>query len=434
MDDSEEVGRFLDDVCRCVKYKEVHKDIRAELKNHLDELKDGLLQEGSSEQEAEKLAIGQMGDPVVIGGKLNQIHRPRIEWSIVVMVVALMVLGILTFNDNRADISLKYSLNSKLLLQFALSGLTIFFVGFFVDIKRLSRYCLPVFLVSGLLCGLWSWHYGGSIANGETKTLYLAPLLAVFLISLAGSVHRHRDSFALLIVHIALTVAVAVSLMMSRYSKWFFIIVLFLSVYLLLTTWRSAFSRPRKVVLNTLSSLLLAAVLLPMVIASVVVFNPENQREFFHGFDRIQFFGHSAVNHVPRMEGFSFTQALFKFGIIFAILVLVLLVLLAVRLFESSARMQDRFYHDISVTVCVLFVFQVVEGMFNELGFFFSTDDVYSNFPFLSQSLGCFIFNMAMLSALLSCYRRKDITARSEPYIAATKKKQSRLPGSNSNG
>ena len=45
--------------------------------------------EGMTEEEAEKAAVEEMGDPVEVGVEMDQIHRPKMPWK-AILVIALM--------------------------------------------------------------------------------------------------------------------------------------------------------------------------------------------------------------------------------------------------------------------------------------------------------------------------------------------------------
>lgn len=71
----ESIQEYLVQVCRHVKARDVHRDIKVEMQNHLDELVEDKLNEGLSEDEAVRAALVQMGDPDQIGKQLHAAHK-----------------------------------------------------------------------------------------------------------------------------------------------------------------------------------------------------------------------------------------------------------------------------------------------------------------------------------------------------------------------
>ena len=87
------ISRFLDDVCEQIKYKNTHEHVSEELQCHIGELTDKYIENGMDEIEAVKKAVKQMGNPVDIGKKLDKIHRPKTEWSIISLIGVMILIG-----------------------------------------------------------------------------------------------------------------------------------------------------------------------------------------------------------------------------------------------------------------------------------------------------------------------------------------------------
>lgn len=106
LDKPEVINEYVRDVCAKVKAVEMHRDIREEIGNHVDELAEELMVEspGMDREEAIRAAVKQMGDPVDVGTRLNRIHRPKTDWSLVALLAA--VLGIALLAMYSADQSL----------------------------------------------------------------------------------------------------------------------------------------------------------------------------------------------------------------------------------------------------------------------------------------------------------------------------------------
>ena len=71
------------------------KYLRQELNAHIDDKVAELEADGTVGAEA--AAIRAMGDPVETGHALNAIHRPRVEWGVIICVLLLSAAGLFTW-------------------------------------------------------------------------------------------------------------------------------------------------------------------------------------------------------------------------------------------------------------------------------------------------------------------------------------------------
>lgn len=90
-----QIRDFLENVCEQIKYKPIRNEISEELKNHIEEHKETYMLEGLHEKEAEEKAIEQMGNAEEIGKRLNKIHRPKLDWKLLIIVITLLCFSFL---------------------------------------------------------------------------------------------------------------------------------------------------------------------------------------------------------------------------------------------------------------------------------------------------------------------------------------------------
>ena len=72
---------YLEAVQAQIRWKRARPVLVRELEQHLEDQRDSFLQEGNSPEEAERLAVQDMGDPVTVGTELDRVHRPRPPWG-----------------------------------------------------------------------------------------------------------------------------------------------------------------------------------------------------------------------------------------------------------------------------------------------------------------------------------------------------------------
>lgn len=68
--------------------------VARELEAHIEDQAAYYKEQGMSEAQAEQEAVRQMGNPVEVGISMDQIHRPRTDWKMILMLVFLCGLGL----------------------------------------------------------------------------------------------------------------------------------------------------------------------------------------------------------------------------------------------------------------------------------------------------------------------------------------------------
>ena len=143
-----DIKKFLNIVCQEIKYEPAKDGIAEELKLHIQEIKEDYMNNGMQEQEAEEKAVSQMGVAKDIGKSLNKIHRPKLDWKLLILIVLLMGFGIVvsilkqpTMNDNYIGSTIIYMAIGVLL------GISIYFF----DYKKLKKYSNVIYLIASFI-------------------------------------------------------------------------------------------------------------------------------------------------------------------------------------------------------------------------------------------------------------------------------------------
>jgi cell division protein FtsW (lipid II flippase) len=130
------VTQFVQTVLGQVRAKHMHTSIQNELLDHIEAQKAAYLEQGVQEGEATRLAVASMGDPVTIGRQLNQAHKPAIEWSLVGITAAIVVIG-LTVQFALGNSPGRYAAS-------AVVGVGALLLAYWLDCRRLSRRTVPI--------------------------------------------------------------------------------------------------------------------------------------------------------------------------------------------------------------------------------------------------------------------------------------------------
>jgi cell division protein FtsW (lipid II flippase) len=197
------VSEFLDSVCREVRAKEMHADIREELLGHLEDRVEQLVEaEGKSEKEAIAEAIKQMGNPVEIGESLHKVHRPKTDWGLLLLVGAIVIIAIVSLLLlHRTLLDSKWGNNlATVKAIIATIAIAIMFSIAFLNYRRLLHlsslvYMLTVGLMFASLMfgpevnGMKGWLFIGRIISFNVKDMI--PYLLI--IAAAGMIHRQKS-------------------------------------------------------------------------------------------------------------------------------------------------------------------------------------------------------------------------------------------------
>ena len=154
------IAAWLEAVQGQIRWKRARPVLLRELERHLEDQRDAFLQEGRTPEEAERLAVEDMGDPVAVGTELDRIHRPRPQWGLLGMTFALAAIGAFlrvaflqaSPDSNGAQVLI------KALVSLAALGLgTAAMLGmYFLDVSWLVRHARAVYIaaLAGVLLGL----------------------------------------------------------------------------------------------------------------------------------------------------------------------------------------------------------------------------------------------------------------------------------------
>lgn len=186
-----ELSEYLTRVTEQIRCKKARPMIEEELKGHILEQAEAYEREGMTQKEAMEEAVRQMGDPAEAGSELDRIHRPRLEWRLVLLVVFLSALGLLIqqliCETKFFEASGSHFMKNQLL--FTAAGLFLMFAVYAADYTALAR--CPLLLWFGGLTAVWflSLFYFNVIAGRIRIYNYLTLFLPLY----AGVLYRFRS-------------------------------------------------------------------------------------------------------------------------------------------------------------------------------------------------------------------------------------------------
>ena len=203
---SEMGQQYVHTVCEQIQCKSARKAVAWELTDHILCQKQDFMEQGMQDEEAEICAVLEMGEGKEVGMALDQIHRPKCQWQLMIPVFLLFGFGLVS----RFLFSDIVEFESLFLLTGV--GIGLFFLAYFLDVAVLYSmgkwFVLVVFLVLGLSFVLYHEHNGQpyfAMRYGMIPYYDFALILPIAQFAIYGlGYQRQKKGFLLCVVSIGL--------------------------------------------------------------------------------------------------------------------------------------------------------------------------------------------------------------------------------------
>lgn len=418
MEPFEKIHEYSKSVCDQIRWKKAHSVISEEIENHLIDQRDAYIAHGADEITATDNAIVQMGDPVAIGTQLDRTHRPRPQWSMLLLVTVLLFGGIIL----RTYIN--YGLTPMELIS-AFIGLGFMTAAYFSDFTLIGKYpktvyfsilalSIAVLIISPMVNG--RAYYAGFMPllfpSGFAAVLYVTRDKGYPGIILCGISFLLPAFISLLVPSISGFVLYAVTgliiLSIAIVKRWFRINRLFgcLLVYIptavtLLLAVMSTWKRLRIALDPSIDPA--GGGWVGTVIRALL--------------DGSKLFGHGNMPAEYAMLAFPLpkdsidtdlllTYLIFKFGWITFIVIMSVLLFFIIKGFRLCFRQKSCLGLVVSVSIMLTFTMQVIGYVIANLGFLFTAP---ISLPLISYGKVAAIINLTLIGIMLSVFRTGDI-------------------------
>ena len=144
-----QIKDFLEKVCNQIKYKPIRESISEELENHIQETKEAYIREGLIPKEAEQKAVNIMGNAEELGKKLNKIHKPKLDWKLLLIITILLFFGFLVVLirvENGLGGYVSESNIGKYIISLII-GLALSLIIYFIDYTKINKYSTLLYLI-----------------------------------------------------------------------------------------------------------------------------------------------------------------------------------------------------------------------------------------------------------------------------------------------
>lgn len=171
----ETIQAYLQAVEEQIRWRRARGVVSLELRRHLEDQRDAFAAEGR--EDAERLAVEEMGDPVALGMELDRLHRPRPQWGLLGLTIALACAGAflrvwLTRGDGLGAVSPSMAALALALGMAALLG------AYFLDFTSLARHARGIY-AGALAAGVLSWWLLPTVNQAAYYTRYVILLYPV---------------------------------------------------------------------------------------------------------------------------------------------------------------------------------------------------------------------------------------------------------------
>jgi len=446
------IKTFLDDVCIHINCKAVHSDIREELTQHINDLKDEYIKQGYDEEKALESAVLAMGNCDEIGIRLNKQHKPQAEWSLLVLTFLIAAFGCaIIYVSSNFD---KQAVHFSRYLFYAVIGIGAMLSLYFFDYTKLKKYAFPMYISAMSLLIITS--FIGVSVNGAKRWIVIGPFSissasfasVLFIISFIGFLEKYKGEKVLGIVKlIGLGFISFLPIMAQPNLSVVFIMTITYAIVLFKAISKNHFSGNKKIQLLSLSGLGLAGVL----VSVFFVFSTKYRiARIFGAFSRGQHDPGGSGWQQVMVDKWLFSSKLFgrtseiaegsleftlpgltsdyvlvniiaSFGWIVGIALVLIISIFIIRLFVTTKKVKSGFGYYLSLSACTLISAQFIISILLNFNLF---RFIGVDMPFVSYGGSGYIVCMALVGIILSVWRRNNlISYKTEENAAITSSK-----------
>ncbi|SCC02951.1 FtsW/RodA/SpoVE family cell cycle protein [Bacillus wiedmannii] len=410
--------RFVSEVTNHIKSKEAKSFVATELDFHLKQAKNTWIEKGLSEEVAENKAVEQMGSPIKLGQELNKLHKPKVDWFLLILLVAAMGLGFLPV--------FVFEYTNEVIINkviFIILGVVTAIGMMLLNYRKLERMGW-LFYIIGVVVLLILYCFPNASMIGE-PLIQIGPiaidcLMAVPFFFLAWASFFNNSRLKIIHLVVLYLFSLYLFLIVSTLSSIF----IYITMVFVMLWWSK---------LGKKTSLIITVVPICLFIIKVSVswssgyhldrllgyLNPESDAGGA-GFMYIRlkevmssagWFGtYGDMKFIPAPDtDFVFASLTYYYGYWLALILVFVLSLFVARLIVISYKINDRYGKLLLVGGLTLFVFQFIYNVGMILGLL---PLAAISLPFISYGLTPTVFHALIMGIVLSGYRRKGISFR----------------------
>ncbi|UFT98413.1 FtsW/RodA/SpoVE family cell cycle protein [Radiobacillus kanasensis] len=408
---------FIDTVVGKIKSKRVRPYIAKELEHHINEEKQRYLRKGMTEIEAEEHVVNQMGSPIQLSYHFNKIHRPRVDWWLVGLLVVTFCLSFLPI---LADSLQRY----YIVKQYIYIGLGISTViGFMlIDYTRFIKYKVLLYAIGVfLLMVLWlvpTYTINGlpylKVGSFLVNSFHFLPFLFVSLVAFLYQKTIKLPQLSLMVVIPLILITLIGDLPTS---------LLYVTMAFTMICW-SQVGKKKKVKLGLVMGVLITLQGIFYVLSHKGIllrvkgflypenFSSSNGYIYILIRDLLSsagWLGNGKMTDMILPEAhttLAFVSIAYNYGWLVAAFIFITLVLLLSRMIIVSKHIKDSFGRMLLIGGVSIFASQILYNIAMSFGLL---PIISVGLPFISYGVLYNLINCMILGIVLSVFRRKDL-------------------------
>ncbi|KAA0758509.1 FtsW/RodA/SpoVE family cell cycle protein [Bacillus sp. AR2-1] len=407
--------RFVSEVTNHIKSKEAKDFVATELEFHLKQAKNTWIEKGLSEEVAENKAVEQMGSPIKLGQELNKLHKPKVDWCLLILLVTAMGLGFLPV--------IAFGYMNDLLMNKVISvilGIATVVVMMLTDYRKLERFGWLFYTIGALILLILNY-FPNVLVAGEPLIkigpVAISRLMAVPFFFLAWASFFNNSRLKVRYLVALYLFSLYLFLIGAAFSTMFIYITM---VFVML--WWSKLGKKTAWLITILP-------ILPFIIRDLFswsavkeyriarilgMLNPEHDLWYLRLKEAMSLAGwfgtYGNIKSIPAAHtDFVFASLTYYYGYVLALVLVLILSLFAVRIMNIAYKINDGYGKLLLVGGVTLFVIHFICNVGMILGILprFSI-----SLPFISYGWIPTLFHAFIMGIVLSVYRRKDISVR----------------------
>ena len=446
-----DIKHFLDKVCNEIKYEPVKSGISEELKLHIQEIKEEYQNQGMEEKEAEEKAVSQMGEAEDIGRKLNKIHKPKLDWKLLLLIFILMGYGVFVAILKQPNMNDDY-IGSTII--YMIIGIILSIGIYFFDYKKIRKYSNVIYLIASaimilpiLICGYtvnglsyFRFFYIGIFPPTISVPLYLIAFIG-FIVNYDKNkvINIEIENKKILIKKdlIKIVICGIFSLLLMISFPSFANTAILGIAYFIIVTFKIVQNKENRikslVKLYGITLILISFILLmlnlnvPYRLKRITAsFNPESDPNGSGYIGMLQknilenskLIGEadteviSSDDYIISMESnFTFIYLLGKTGVLVAGLLVCTIILTSIKLIINAKNVKEQYGKYLIMGLSILYILQSFATILMNVNMGIQTN---INLPFVTYGGVYFIVNILTIAIIFSVYRRKDINEYEE--------------------
>ncbi len=412
------VNSYLEEICSVIKCKEVHEEIKEEMKSHIEELSLEYIDNGYEKDEAYKLAIRDMGDSGEIGFKLNKVYEKKIEYKTLIIAILLSLFGL----------GFEFILNNKLSFYnpspvnqviYFIIGIGAFIGIYYFDYRKLEKYSYYIFIVSVILSfiqvtlGESMWGRPSFRVINFRIVNFEVFILVGFLISISGIIKgiNFKEKKQILI-------AIGIFIL-GNFSLFYIMNIvnnLIFTVAFIILLFQNSHNKfiPSALGIGTLGSIIVPIISREYRRARLFAFLKFKSDPYGMMISKILSSSHIIGKFdTSKIEGFAghgtdlvLTAIISAMGWIVALAIIVLILTFIVILFKNTKIIKNRYGKNIMISITTAFGIQFVLNILMSMNL---SPILIVALPFIGHGGSSMLSNMIMLGLISSIYSRKNL-------------------------